>query len=209
MTTTTVDRSELIGRAFLLEWLTVGWMAVEVAVAIGAGIVAHSVTLLAFGLDSVIEIASAAVLIWRLDVELRRGVEFSETAEARAGKIAGSLLFALAAYVVMSAAFSLMGRHESDFSPVGLAVTVVAIPAMYILSRTKLKIADRLGSRAMRADAMEAITCGYLALVVLVGLICQFMFHAWWVDGVTSLAIVFLLVKEGREAWQGDNCCDD
>jgi divalent metal cation (Fe/Co/Zn/Cd) transporter len=202
------QRMALVRRAFTLEWLTIGWMSIEVAVAIGAGILAHSLTLVAFGLDSIIELASAVVLVWRLDVELRRGVIFSEMAEERASKTAGALLFALAAYVVVSAGFSLWSRHEAEFSALGLAMSLVAIPAMYTLARAKLRAAEELGSRALRADAVEAVTCAYLAFVVVTGLVAQLLFRAWWVDGVTSLAIVYFLVKEGREAWEGGCCAD-
>lgn len=141
-------------------------------------------------------------------MELRRGAAFSEAVEERASRISGALLFTLAAYVVVSSGASLWNRTGSEFSGVGLAVAVAAIPAMSLLARAKLRVAEALGSRALRADAMEAITCGYLSFAVVIGLIAQLVFHAWWVDGVTSLAIVFLLVKEGREAWIGDDCCD-
>jgi divalent metal cation (Fe/Co/Zn/Cd) transporter len=200
-------RIALIRRAFTLEWLTLVWMSIEAAVAIGAGVVAHSLTLVAFGIDSVIELASAIVLMWRLNIELRHGADFSEVAEERASKIGGALLFALAAYVVVSAGFNLWMHHGSDFSTMGLLVSLVAIPAMYVLSRLKLQVAEKLDSRALRADAAEAIACGYLSFVVVFGLVAQLLFHAWWVDGVTSLVIVYFLVKEGREAWQGDDCC--
>lgn len=86
-------------------------------------------------------------------------------------------------------------------------VTAIAVPAMYWLSRRKLAVADALGSAAMRADAMERITCGYLSVVVLIGLGAQAVVGMWWIDDVTSLVIVWLLVKEGREAWMGDGCC--
>ncbi len=182
-------------------------MTIEAAVSLWSGFAARSLTLVAFGFDSVIELASAGVLIWRLTVEIKRGQAFSELAERRAGKIAGGLLFALAAYVVASAAWGLWRHQSADFSLPGLIVAIVAIPAMYALSRAKIRVADDLGSRALRADAVEAITCGYLSAVVVVGLIAQVLFHLWWVDSVTSLAIVYLLVKEGREAWSGDECC--
>jgi Co/Zn/Cd efflux system component len=110
--TVAVDRREtLVREAFRLEYLTVVWMVVEASVAIGAGVAAHSVTLLAFGIDSVIELASAGVLIWRLTVELRRGQSFAEAAERTASRIGGALLFALATYVVVAAGWSLWTRH--------------------------------------------------------------------------------------------------
>jgi hypothetical protein len=201
-------RTDLVQRAFRLEWLTIGWMTIEALVAVGSGIAARSVTLLAFGLDSVIELASAGVLIWRLTVEMKHDQDFSEAAEERASKLAAALLFGLAIYVVVSAGWSLWHRQGADFSLPGFLVAIVAIPAVYALSRAKIRVADALGSRALRADAAEAITCGYLSVAVVIGLIAQILFRAWWVDGVTSLAIMYFLLKEGREAWQGDDCCE-
>jgi divalent metal cation (Fe/Co/Zn/Cd) transporter len=196
------QRQKLIRQAFRLEWLTVGWMAVEAAVAVASGIAAHSITLVAFGLDSVIELASAGVLIWRLSSELSFGREVSEAAERIARRLAGGLLFALAAYVVAAAAWSLWRGEGADFSWPGLLVALLAIPLMLLLARRKLALADLLGSRALRADAAESIACLWLSLVVVIGLAAQLAFGAWWIDPVTSLAIVWFLVKEGREAWE-------
>jgi divalent metal cation (Fe/Co/Zn/Cd) transporter len=203
------QRVELIRQAFWLEWITVAWMAVEAAVAIASGLAAGSITLLAFGIDSLIELVSAGVLIWRLTVELRHGQAFSEDAERLASRIGGGLLFALAAYVIASATWSLWTRHGEEFSAAGLAVALLAMPIMYVLAKRKLALAEKLGSRALRADAVESITCGWLSFVVVVGLIAQLLIGAWWIDAVTSLGIVWFLVKEGREAWQGEACgCD-
>jgi hypothetical protein len=113
--TETETRTDLVRQAFWLEWLTITWMVIEAAVALWSGYAAHSITLLAFGLDSVIELISAGVLLWRLTVELRRGQAFSEQAEQRASRIGGGLLFALAAYVVLSAAWSLWNRQGENF----------------------------------------------------------------------------------------------
>jgi divalent metal cation (Fe/Co/Zn/Cd) transporter len=198
----------IIRRAFLLEWLTIGWMTIEAAVAIAAALAAHSITLMAFGLDSVIELASAGILIWRLTVELRAGSAFPDGVEVTARKAAAALLFILAVYVVATAGWSLWNKTGAEFSAVGLAVALIAIPLMYALARGKLRIAQNLGSGALRADAIEAITCGYLSVVVVVGLLAQMLFGAWWVDSVTALGIVVLLIKEGREAWRGDECCE-
>jgi len=197
-------RAALVREAFRLEYLIVVWMIIEAGVAIGSGIAARSVTLLAFGVDSVIELASAAVLIWRLTVELRNGQSFAEAAERTASRIGGALLLSLAAYVVLAAGWSLWTRQGQDFSWLGLAVSLAAIPIMWVLSRRKLRIAEALGSRALRADAVESITCGWLSAVVVLGLLAQLLFGAWWIDAVSSLAIVWLLVREGREAWRGE-----
>ena len=201
------ERTALVQRAFRLEWLTVTWMVIEALIAIGSGVIARSLTLTAFGLDSVIELVSAGVLIWRLTDELRRGEEFSRRAERIATRSGGALLFVLAAYIVLGAGWSLWAHHGGEFSVPGLIVAAVAMPTMYILARRKLDVARQLGSRAMRADAIESITCGWLSLVVVVGLIANGLLAAWWVDAVTSLGIVWFVVKEAREAWSGADCC--
>jgi divalent metal cation (Fe/Co/Zn/Cd) transporter len=200
-------RRPLIHQAFRLEWLTIGWMTVEAIVAIGAGLMAGSLVLTAFGLDSLIELASAGVLIWRLTIELRRGEQFSEETEKTASRIAGGLLLALAAYVTIGAGWAFWTRAGEAFSWPGLLVALVAIPSMRYLAYRKITIAEKLGSRALRADAMEAVTCGWLSLVVVVSLVAQWAIGAWWIDAVASLAIVWLLVKEGRQAWAGQECC--
>ena len=128
-----------------------------------------------------------------------------ESVEHRASRIGGALLFVLAAYVVVSAAFGLWRREGQEFSTSGLALVVLAIPVMWWLARAKMRVADQLGSRALRADAVESITCGYLSGVVVVGLLIQLLMPRWWwVDSVTSLAIVVFLIKEGCEAWAGE-----
>ena len=198
------ERAPLIREAFRLEYITVGWMLIEATVAIGAGVATHSITLLAFGIDSLIELASAGVLVWRLTVELRRGQSFAESAERTASRIGGALLFALSAYVVVAAGWGLWAREGQAFSWLGLLVSFAAMPIMWVLSRRKLRIAAALGSRALRADAIESMTCGWLSFAVVIGLMAQFVLGAWWIDPVTSLVIVWLLLKEGREAWKAE-----
>jgi divalent metal cation (Fe/Co/Zn/Cd) transporter len=199
------SRAHLIQRAFQLEWLTAGWMLVEAAVAIWSGMIAHSLTLIAFGADSIIELLSACMLVWRLSVELRHGEEFSETAERSAAKIGGGLLFALAVYVIASAVSSLWGGRGQEFSKAGLTLAAIAIPLMYFLGTAKLRIAGEIDSGALRADAIESITCCYLSCVVLVGLVAQFLLNAWWVDGVSALVLVPFLLREAWEAWSGED----
>jgi Cation efflux family len=201
-----VDRPGLVREALRLEWLTIAWMSVEAVVAISSGWVAGSLVLTAFGLDSLIELASAGVLMWRLSVELRHDQKFSENAERLASRIGGGLLFALAAYVAVAALWSLWTRNGEAFSWPGFIVALAAIPSMRYLARRKIAVAEKLGSRALRADAVEAVTCGWLSFVVVISLAAQWAFGAWWIDGVGSLAIVWLLVKEGREAWSGKEC---
>jgi divalent metal cation (Fe/Co/Zn/Cd) transporter len=208
MAASTSDRATMIQRAFLLEYITIAWMVIEAGVAIGSGLAANSLTLIAFGVDSLIELASAGVLVWRLTVELRRGQAFAANADRTAARIGGALLFALAAYVVASAGWKLWTQEGAEFSLPGLIVSALAIPTMYVLSHRKLKLAVALGSRALRADAIESITCGWLSTVVVVALTAQLMLGAWWVDAVASLGILWFLIREGREAWRGEECCD-
>jgi divalent metal cation (Fe/Co/Zn/Cd) transporter len=148
------------------------------------------------------------VLIWRLTVELRHGASFARAAGRRASRIGGALLLALAAYVVVAAGSCLWTRQGAELSWLGLLVSLAAITVMWLLSRRKLRIAEALGSRALRTDAVESIAYGWLSFVVLIGLLAQIALGAWWVGAVTSLVIVWLLVKEGREAWQGEEADD-
>jgi len=202
-----IDRPALVRTAFRLELLTLAWMAIEAIVAIGAGIAAGSLMVTAFGIDSLIELGSAAVLIWRLRVELRHGRAFPEAIEHRAGHIAGLLLFALAAYILVAAGWRLWMREGGGFSPPGLIVAALAIPVMYLLARRKLALANQLGSRSMRADAAESAACLWLSLVVVVGQGAELAIGAWWVDPVASLAVLWFILREAREAWLGEVCC--
>ncbi|MGA7804973.1 cation transporter, partial [Bradyrhizobium sp.] len=177
-----VDRLLLIRQAFRLEWATIAWMTVEAAVSIAAGVAAGSLVVFAFGLDSLIELASAGVLMWRLSVELRNGQKFSERAERIAGRIGGGLLFLLAAYVAAAAAWRLREATGEEFSRPGFIVALIAIPAMRYLALRKIEIAEKIGSRALRTDAMEAVTCGWLSFVVVASMTAQWLVGAWWID---------------------------
>jgi divalent metal cation (Fe/Co/Zn/Cd) transporter len=146
------NRAALIRQAFRLEYITLAWMTVEVVVAVYSGIAAGSLTLIAFGIDSIIELASAGVLLWRLNVELRRGQDFAESAERKASRIGAVLLFALATYVVASAGWKLWTQQGAEFSAPGLILVLLAIPIMYFLSRRKLKLAARFGLMRWRAS---------------------------------------------------------
>lgn len=203
------DRAALVQQAFRLEYITLAWMTIEAAVAIGSGVAADSLTLIAFGIDSLIELASATVLVWRLTVELRHGQVFAEKAERTASRIGGALLFVLAAYVVASAGWKFWTQQGAEFSLPGLIISVLAIPTMYFLARRKLQLASALGSRALRADAVESITCGWLAFVVVGALVVQLLVDAWWVDPLASLGVVWFVIREAREAWEGEDCCDE
>ena len=200
----TSERRYSIARALRLEGLTIAWLALEAAVAIGSGLAAGSLSLVAFGADSVIELASAGLLLWRLSVEMARGEEFPEAVERRAARIGALLLFALALYVTASAAAALWSGKGQHFSPLGLTVTAAAIPVMLWLARSKRRLAASIDSPALRADAAEATACASLSAIVLLGLVAQLLWGLWWIDGATALALVPFLVREGLEAWQED-----
>ncbi len=198
-------RAALIKRAVRLQWFTIFWMVLEGTVAVWSGVAAHSLSLIAFGADSFIELLSAAVILWRFKVEANRGEEFSESAERFARRIAGILLFALAAYVLVTAVWSFIRRQGAEFSLPGLVLTVFTTALMYFLFRRKSNLARSLASAAIRADAAETLTCAYLSAVVLVGLLCQFLLGAWWVDSATSVLIIFFVIREGLEALRADD----
>ena len=162
--------------------------------------------LLAFGLDSVIELASAGVLMWRLSVELRHGQVFSRACRAHGQPYRRRLAVRLGELRDGSGFWHLWKGSGEEFSWPGFIVALAAIPSMRWLARHKIAIAEKIGSRALRADAIEATTCGWLSFVVSPLSAAQWLFGVWWIDGIGSLAIVSFLVKEGREAWSGQAC---
>ena len=199
-----VERESAVMTALRLEIVTIVWMIVEAAVAVGAGFVVRSLLLIAFGIDSGIELASAIVVFRRFQIESRGKfggeLDTARAIERKTARIAGYLLFLLSAYVLVQAIFGLVSRHKAESSPIGLAVAVIAAVAMPILAKAKLQVAEKIDSRSLRADAMETITCGYLAWILLAGLALNAVTHWWWVDSVASLAIIPLLVREAWEA---------
>jgi divalent metal cation (Fe/Co/Zn/Cd) transporter len=196
--------------ALRLERISLGWMLVEAIASIGAGLAAKSLLLVAFGADSVIELISAGVLYQRLQREATSSdMAKIEALEQRASRIGGYLLYALSAFVVIEAGDGLIHRQSAQTSWIGLAVALIAAFGMPVLARAKIRVADAIGSRALRADAMETFTCGYLSWALLAGLALNALLHWWWLDAAASLAIVPLLIKEGREAFAGGCCCHD
>jgi divalent metal cation (Fe/Co/Zn/Cd) transporter len=187
-----------------LQMLTLAWMSVEAVVALGAAWHARSVALAAFGGDSLVEWASAAVVLGRFTLGGR-------LTERLAARVAGSLLLALAALVVLAAAISLFGTHEPQPSPVGIVLLGVAACVMPWLAYQKRILATATGSAALKADATESALCGYLAWIALGGLILNARGNLPWADSLTALALVPLIVREGwstvREATLCRDCC--
>ncbi len=184
-------------RAIGLEYFTVGWNAIEALVALVAGIVASSIALIGFGLDSVIETVSGLTLLWRFK---QRRLE-ERDAESRAVKVVGLTFFALAGYVFYEAGVDLWFRRAPQFSLPGSILTAVSLVVMPVLGMAKRRVAAALESRALAADAMETLMCSYLSATVLVGLVLNGWRGWWWADPVAALAIAALMVREGREAF--------
>lgn len=184
-----------------VEVFTVVWMVVEAAVALGAGIVAGSILLVAFGLDSVIELVSGSVLLWRLSVEARgEDAERVETVERRATWFVAITLALLCIYVLATSVYGLVTHSKPEASLVGIGVSLAAVVIMPWLGITKRRIAGQIDSDALRGDAAESFTCGYMAATVLVGVGLNAMFHWWWAEDIAALVFLFWLVGETREA---------
>jgi divalent metal cation (Fe/Co/Zn/Cd) transporter len=210
-----LERNSPLRTALRLETITIIWMVIEAAAAIGAGIAAGSLLLFTFGIDSGIELTSAIVVSRRLRFEsskqLGADLHSVREVERKTARIAGYLLLLLVTYVLVQAIFGLLTHHLAETSVVGIAVAIIAALGMPFLARAKLRLADRIDSRSLRADAMETLTCAYLSWILLVGLALNALAHWWWIDSVASLAIVPLLMREAREALSGKPCsgCDD
>lgn len=209
----TAVRAPHLRRGMAYAAFTVVWNVVEAAVAIGAGAAASSVALLGFGIDALIETASAVIVGLRLRREWAgRDTEGAEANERRAARLAGALLLALAAYIVVDAGRRLAGfGAAAGESPIGLALTSSSLVVMPILGRAKLRTAAALGSRALRADAFETIACAWLSLTTLAGLALNALLGWSWADPLAALVLVPLIVREGLESWRGecDEACHD
>lgn len=197
------SRSVALERGVRIEAVTVGWMAIEAALALGAGIAARSVLLTAFGVDSVIELLSGATLWWRLRVESRGGVEANvDAAEKSATRISAVLLVLLCGYVLATSVGGLLLRFEPERSWLGVAVAAGAVVLMPWLAHRKRAINGTLESPALRADIAESVTCAYLAAVTLVGVAVDALTGWWWVEYVAAVVLLRWLIPETREAWE-------
>jgi divalent metal cation (Fe/Co/Zn/Cd) transporter len=202
------QRQKLLEKGVWLEVATIAWNLLEAGLAIFAGFVSGSIALLGFGLDSLIETASAAVVGYRLKMELNGArLEAVEQAERVTSKIAGYLLFVLAAYVVFDSVRRLLGLSKhSDESWMGIAVAAAALVVMPLLAKAKLSVAIQLNSKALKADAMESKCCAWFAFTTLVGLALNATFHWWWADSLAALLLVPLMIREGLEAIKNEEC---
>jgi divalent metal cation (Fe/Co/Zn/Cd) transporter len=195
--------AQLAGRVKLLSWLSLAWMTVEGVVAIAAGIVAGSIALIGFGLDSAIEGLASVIIIWRFTGSR----VFSHAAERRAQKLVAAQFFLLAPYVGFESIRALAGGERPDASWVGIALAVGSVIVMPMLGIAKQRLADRIGSVATRGEGRQNMLCAYLAGALLVGLLGNALAGAWWLDPVVGLLIAAVAVREGIDSWRGEGCC--
>lgn len=199
------NRAGQIERGVWLEWFTVGYNSLEGLIALIAGFLAGSIALVGFGLDSVIEVTSGGVLLWRLrsDAEEKR----RERREATALRIVGICFLALAIYVGYDAGISLVYKKTPEHSLTGIVLAVVSLIVMPVLARAKRGVAARIQSAAMTADAKQTEFCTYLSAILLCGLLLNAVFGWWWADPAAGLLMVPIIVKEGWAAVHGKTCC--
>lgn len=191
----------LTRRVRLLVAATITYNVVEAVIALAAGTVASSTALIGFGLDSIIEVASAAAVAWQFsgrDPEAR---------ERTALKVIAVSFFALAAYVTFESAGALVSQERAEHSTVGIVLAAVSLAVMPGLSYAQRRAGRELGSASAVADSKQTLLCTYLSAVLLVGLGVNSLFGWWWADPLAALVIAAVAVKEGREAWRGDHCC--
>jgi divalent metal cation (Fe/Co/Zn/Cd) transporter len=201
------DRPALLRRGLRLEYLTVGWNVVEGLLAIAAALAAGSVALLGFGLDSFVETASGAIIVWRLLAEQRAtDHERIEAIEHRAQRLVAASLVGLAVFIVYDAVSTLVTGEQPAASPLGVLIAALSLGVMWWLARAKRRTAIALGSRAMQADAFQTTACWWLSLAVLVGVGLNTAFGLWWADPAAALIIPVFLLREAREAWEGEDC---
>ncbi len=196
------ERHRLAARVRLLSWVSLAYMAAEGAIAILAGVLAGSIALIGFGIDSAIEGFASAIIVWRFTGH--RIV--SEAAEARAQKLVAVQFFILAPYVAVESVRALVAGHHAEVSWLGIALTASSLVVMPYLGIAKSRLADRLGSPATKGEGRQNLLCAYLAAALLVGLLANAAFGAWWLDPVIGLLIAAVAVKEGAEAWRGEGC---
>ncbi len=191
-------------QARLLSWLSLAWMGAEGAIAITAGVLAGSIALVSFGLDSAIEGVASLVIVWRFTG--RRLL--SHAAEERAQKLVAIQFFLLAPYVAFEAIHRLVTGEQAQTSWLGIVLVASSLVGMPFLGLAKRRLADQLGSVATRGEGTQNLLCAYLAAAVLVGLLGNALFGLWWLDPAAALVVAGVAVREGRQSWRGEGCCD-
>lgn len=197
----TIDpaRVAAVRRGRRLEYLTIAWNSAEAAVALVAGLLAGSIALVGFGLDSLIEVSSGAIVLWRLFAD-------HERAERIALKVVGASFLALAAYVAFDCIKTLWLREAPQRSLPGIILAAVSLVGMPLLARAKRRVAAGIGSRALHADSRQTDLCAYLSAILLGGLVLNAVLGWWWADPLAGLVMTPIIANEGREALRGKSC---
>jgi divalent metal cation (Fe/Co/Zn/Cd) transporter len=206
-TTSTPNRRELVRRGQRLEYFTIGYNSFEGLVSIVAGAMAGSVSLIGFGLDSIIEVTSGAALLWRLYHDLDHSRR--ERVERATLRIVGGCFIALAAYIAYESGSTLTGHKAPERSIPGIIVAALSVIAMPLLARAKRRVAAGIGSGAMQADSRQTDFCTYLSAILLGGLLLNAVAGWWWADPVAGLMMAPIITKEGVDGLRGKACCDD
>lgn len=199
-------RPALVLRGRRLEYFTIAYNTIEGLVSILAGSVAGSVSLIGFGLDSAIEVASGAALLWRLHHDFQPSRR--EQVERITLQIVGWCLLALAGYIAYESGGALLRRETPERSIPGIIVAAASVLVMPLLARAKRRVAAGIGSGAMQADSRQADFCGYLSAILLGGLLLNAVLGWWWADPLAALAMVPIIAKEGADALRGETCCN-
>lgn len=205
----TAARQDALARALRLEYVTVGWNLLEGLAAVAAALIAGSVAIMGFGIDSFVECASALIMIRRLRIE-RDGMLDAhglEALEHRARRLIAASLLALSAYVAVDALHTLRTGEHPEFSAPGVGLLLVSIALMLWLAKAKRRLAIELGSGALQADAIQTRACFWLSVAALAGVCLNGLLGWWWADPAAALVISGLIAYEGREAWRGRDCC--
>jgi len=201
------DRARLVRRGLALSYATALYNSLEGLIAIGAGLVAGSVALVGFGVDSAIELSASGAAIWRLRTD--HDAESREMGERRTLRVVGVLFLALALYVAVNAVVTLVTRAAPRESLVGIVLAVLSLVVMPLLARAKRRVAVALGSVALVAESRQTLICTYLSGILLGGLLLNAVAGWWWADPVAALVMVPLIAHEGREALRGRDACGD
>ena len=194
-----VERAQAVRAGIRAEVFTVGWMFIEAAIAIGAGVASRSVLLVAFGIDSIIELVSGFVLLWRLSMEASgQSLDRVARAERMAAWVVGIALTFLSIYIIISAGRGLLVGARPEESPAGIGLAVAALFVMPVLARTKWRVAGQLNSASLQGDAACSMTCAAMASTMLIGLLLNAALHWWWAEYLASLTFLYWLVPEAR-----------
>ena len=201
-----LDRAALVHRGRRLEYFTITWNALEGLLAVFMGVIAGSISLVGFGLDSFIEVTSGSVLLWRMSVDA--DVHRRELNERRALRIVGVCFLVLAVYLGYESGADLLFKRSPEHSVPGIILACVSLIVMPLLSRAKRNVGRAIGSTAMNADAKQTEFCTYLSAILLGGLLLNAVFGFWWADPVAALIMVPIIGKEGIDGLRGKGCND-